>query len=66
MTSNFIDRPDGGKRGHRKHQIGSDAYKRCLRKKAGSVARSPFADADVTSVPVGDIRSTLTVVGSGV
>ena len=54
MTSNFIDCSDGGKCGHRKHQIGSDAYKRRLRKKAGSVARSPFAHADVTSVPVGD------------
>lgn len=54
MTSNFIDCPDGGKCGHRKHQVGSDAYKRCLRKKAVSVARSPFARADVTSVPTGD------------
>lgn len=26
MTSNFIDCPDGGKCGHRKRQIGSDAY----------------------------------------
>lgn len=54
MTSNFIDCSDGGKCGHRKHQIGSGAYKQCLRKKAGSVARSPFAHADVTSAPVGD------------
>ena len=54
MTSDFIDCPDGGKCGRRKHQIGSDAYKRCLRKRSSSVARSPFAHAGLTGVPVGD------------
>ena len=54
MNSDYIDCPDGGKCGHRKHRIGSYGYKRCMRRKSGSIISSPFNHADVAGGPVGD------------
>lgn len=50
MNSNYIECPNGGKCGHKKHQIGSYAYKQCVRRKSMGVSKAPFAPMSITGL----------------